>query len=522
MGALTNIKKKKEGFVKNYLSGFIRAAVIAILVFLQFVMIFVLSYYLVFYQLFVYYSVQILGVAVIIGLISTNSSPSFKIAWLTIISLLPIMGFLMYLMWGRESGSKRIRQETMRLMEHGHQFLEYRKETMQSFETCNPERVRLARYMEHEHFPLFSNNQITYYPMGEDVFEAIIEDIENAKHFVFINFFIIGEGVLWARIHELLKRKVAEGVKIMFMYDDFGAIFRTDKDFRHTLESEGIEVRIFNPIHKYMDKLYMNYRSHQKIIVVDGNIGYTGGMNLADEYVNEVDRFGVWKDNAVRICGEAVWGLSVIFLQMWGVCSEKVVDDYSPYKPTMKFEENNRFVQIISDGPANNPNNPVVSIYRQFISNADKFLYITTPYLVLENDMRDALVEAVKSGVDVRIITPAIPDKKMVKLVTEYCYGSLLREGVRIYEYTPGFIHAKTLVTDKCAIVGTINMDYRSFYLHYECGAFMWDKDIVNVITDDIMQTIEVSHEVTYEEWKARPLWTRIRQRVLVMFATLM
>ena len=253
------------------------------------------------------------------------------------------------------------------------------------------------------------------------------------------------------------------------MYDDFGAMLRTNRHFKRNLESEGFEVRVFNPIHKYTDKLYMNYRSHQKIIVIDGNVGFTGGMNLADEYVNIVERFGVWKDNGVRVEGDAVWGLTVTFLQMWEVCSENEKVDYAQFRPSKKFEENNVFCQVIADGPANNPKNPMENIYKQIIYYAKKKLYITTPYLIIDDDMREALISAASSGVDVRIITPYVPDKKNVKLLTNYNYGRLLKGGVRIFEYLPGFIHAKTIVAEDNGIVGTVNMDYRSFHLHYEC-----------------------------------------------------
>jgi cardiolipin synthase len=332
----------------------------------------------------------------------------------------------------------------------------------------------------------------------------------------------VGEGALWDRMHTLLIKKRSAGVRVLFLYDDFGAVLRTPKNFKKSLESEGFEIRVFNPIHKYTDKLYMNYRSHQKIIVIDGNVGFTGGINLADEYVNLVSRFGVWKDNAVRVEGDAVWGLTVTFLQMWEVSSEDEKLDYSPYRPTKSFEQNDVFCQVLSDGPANNPRNPVENIYKQMIYYAKKLLYITTPYLIIEDDMREALITAAYSGIDVRIITPYIPDKKNVKILTNYNYGSLLEAGVRIFEYTPGFIHAKTIISEDCGIVGTINMDYRSFHLHYECGVWICDRNAIDIIKQDLLETMEQSHEVTYEEWEKRPLYIKAYQMILNLFSTLM
>ncbi len=337
-----------------------------------------------------------------------------------------------------------------------------------------------------------------------------------------MNFFIVGEGVLWDRIHHMLLQKIKEGVNVKFMYDDFGATLRTSKHFRRELEAEGIETAVFNPIHKYTDKLYMNYRSHQKIIVIDGNSGYTGGMNLADEYVNLIDRFGTWKDNAVKVCGDAVWGLTVTFLQMWEICKNGERMDYNPYRPTMEFQSNDVYCHVISDGPANNPNNPIESIYKQIINYAKKYVYITTPYLIIEDDMRQALITAVKSGIDVRIITPYIPDKKNVKRLTNYNYGQLLEAGIKIYEYKPGFIHAKTIINEDCGIVGTINMDYRSFYLHYECGLWMCNREVIDVIKEDLLNTMDISIEISYNEWKSRPWYLKTYQKLLNVFSTLM
>ena len=354
--------------------------------------------------------------------------------------------------------------------------------------------------------------------MGDKAFEAIIEDIKKAEKFVLIEFFIVAEGKLWNKIHDVLLDRINHGVEVKFLYDDFGAMFRTNKYFGYNLEREGFEVRIFNPIHKYMDKLYFNYRSHQKIVVVDGNVGFTGGMNIGDEYVNVKKRFGTWKDSAVRIEGDGVKGLTTTFLAMWDVAGEGYAIDYEKYFPSKKFKSNNSFCHIVSDGPANNPSNPIEDLYFSMIMEANDYLYITTPYLVIDEKMIKALTVTAKSGVDVRIITPYIPDKKSVKLLTEYRYGCLLEAGVKIYEYKPGFIHAKNISTEKCAVVGTINMDFRSFNLHYECGAWMCDKKIVNDIRSDFNKTISECVEVTYEDWENRPLRKKIMQQFLKIF----
>lgn len=517
-----NDLKDKKGIVKSYVSGFLRVAVVALLVFAQFVAIVLLSLWARGYSFYFYTLIEILSIIIIIALVNDNRSSSYKISWICIILILPLTGHIMYVLWGKSDSKRKIEKKVLQKLRHGATFYSYNQEVVDEFTAKYPTKSRMVKYLESYHFPLFKNNEITYYPMGEETFAAIMKDIEEAKKFVMINFFIIGEGVLWDRIHALLVNKIKEGVEVMLMYDDFGAMLRTSKGFKHSLESEGFQVRIFNPIHKYTEKLYMNYRSHQKIIVVDGNIGYTGGMNLADEYVNLVDRFGVWKDNAVRVEGEAVWGLTVTFLQMWEVCTDGVMIDYSPYRPTKEFKQNQVFCQVISDGPALNPSCPIEGFYKHIINYSKQYLYVTTPYLVLEPDMQEALENAVRSGIDVRIITPRIPDKKSVKLVTEFNYGKLLEAGVRIFEYEPGFIHAKTIINEDCGVVGTINMDYRSFYLHYECGLFMCNREVIAGIKKDLDETLKVCHEITLEEWKNRPLNVKIKQQVLNLFATLM
>lgn len=516
-----DLRDEMTGTIKGNLSGFLKAALVGLLVLIQFALIIYLSIVLREYTIYLYTGIQVLSIIIVIGLINDNRNNSYKISWICIIAALPVTGHIMYVLWGNRRRSK-IDHEILSKLQRGTTFLEFKPEVVKRFAEKYPTKSRMTKYLEYNSLPLYKNNKVEYYPMGEDVFEAIFKEIEQAKKFILINFFIVAEGVLWSRMHEKLLTKIKEGIKVMFLYDDFGTMLRTPTNFKKNLENEGFEIRVFNPIHKYTDKLYMNYRSHQKNIVIDGNVGFTGGINLADEYVNLIPRFGTWKDNAVRIEGAAVWGLTVTFLQMWEVSGKTAPMDYNPYRPTKLFEENDVYCQIVSDGPANNPRNPVENIYKQMIYYSKKVLYITTPYLIIEDDMRDALITAAVSGIDVRIITPFIPDKKNVKILTNYNYGRLLEAGVRIFEYTPGFIHAKTIVTEDSCIVGTINMDYRSFHLHYECGVWICDRDTIKTVKEDLLKTMEECQEITFEEWKNRPLVLKIYQMILNLFSTLM
>lgn len=516
------IREKMKGRIQSSLSGFLRAFIVGLLVLFQFGFIIILPFLFRQYTVYLYVLLEVLSLIIMLSLVNDNRSPSYIIAWICIVLAFPISGHIMYAMWGKASGTSKLEQRILLRLKHGVSYFEHKEGILEEFREEYPTKFRLPCYLSAEGFPLFKNNEVTYFPMGEDAFEDIFLEIKQAKSFIMLNFFIVAEGAIWDHLHELLLERIEHGVKVMFMYDDFGAMFRTHKGFQKQLESEGFEVRIFNPIHKYTDKLYMNYRSHQKIVVIDGNIGYTGGFNVADEYANLIQRFGVWKDTGIKIIGDAVWGLTVTFMQMWEVCSMTNPMDYNPYRPTMQFKKNDVFCQVVSDGPANNPKNPIENMYMQMIQYATEYVYITTPYLVLESNVKQALITAAQSGVDIRIITPYIPDKKNVKHLTNYNYGVLLKEGVRIYEYKPGFIHAKTIINEDMAVVGTINMDYRSFYLHYECGVCISNREAIKPILEDVQDCFNQCIEITYEDWKDRPLKLKLYQMVLNLFSTLM
>lgn len=516
------ITEKIKGRIKSSLSGFLRFFVVGLLVLLQLAVIIFLPFALSDYTIYFYFILEVLGLCIIFSLVNDNRSPSFKVAWVCIVLALPISGHIMYALWGKQGSKKKLEEKILAKFRHVTEQMEMDESILSVYEEHYPTKSRMCKYMMAEGFPLFQNNDITYFPMGEDAFSDIFVELKDAKRFILIDFFIVGEGVIWDHMHEILLQKLKEGIEVLFLYDDFGAMLRTKKGFRKELIEEGFQVRVFNPIHKYTDKLYMNYRSHQKIIVIDGNIGYTGGFNLADEYANLIERFGVWKDNCVKVTGEAVWGLTTTFFQMWEASGTTTHKSYDCYKPDRTFPKNSVFCQVISDGPANNPNNPIENVYMQMIQYATEYVYITTPYLVLESYMKEALITAARSGIDVRIITPFIPDKKNVKQLTNYNYGELLLGGVKIYEYVPGFIHAKTIINEDCGIVGTINMDYRSFYLHYECGLWMSNRSVIHMIKEDFNNTFKECKEITYEEWKNRPITQKIYQSFLNMFSTLM
>ena len=515
--SMTNVK----GRIKTHMSGFLHAIIVGLLVLVQFLIILYLPLFLHQYTVIFYAVLEAFSFFVAVGLTNANKNASYKVAWLSIALLLPVSGHVMYFLWGRKNPRKKRIERTLARFEESFPYIHDNPEVNKELEETIPAAVKMSRYMGYFKFPLYKNTKMKYYPMGEDTFRDIFDDIAAAKKYVFLNFFIVAEGALWDMLHEILIEKVQEGVEIVFIYDDFGAMFRTDKEFCERLNKEGIRTMVFNPIHRYTDKIIMNYRTHQKIVVIDGEIGYTGGFNIADEYANLIQRFGTWKDCGIRLEGDGVWGLAMTFLQMWSICDRKATMNYQKYKSDVRFPTSDAFCHAISDGPIQQDENVIESVYKQIISDAEKFVYIMTPYLILEEHMVLTLVEAVKRGVDVRIITPNIPDKKQIKLLTNYNYGPLLKEGVKIYEYTPGFIHSKVIINEFCGVVGTVNMDYRSFYLHYENAVWACNSSVLIDIYEDFIETFRESAEYTYEEWLNRPVRYKIYQPLLNLLSTL-
>lgn len=513
--------KKLKGRMQSSLSGFFRACIVGALVLLQFVIIIVTPFLFREYATSFYIFIEIFAMIGILALTNDNRNYSYKFSWLCIILVFPISGLIMFSLWGKVGKRNKLNKAIAERMKGTEKQLVQDEKVLEDFTFSHPVSSRMSKYMSAQGAPLFKNNKAEYYSFGEEAFEDLFEDLERAEKFILIEFFIVAEGAIWDQIHEILLRKIKEGVEVKFLYDDFGALFRTGKNFAADLRKEGFEVEVFNPIHKYVSKLYMNFRNHQKIVVIDGNIGYTGGFNIADEYANLIERFGVWKDAGIRVEGDAVWGLTVTFLEMWSVCSEKASVDIEKYRPTKQFPETDMYCHVLRDGPALGTKSFVGAVYKQMINYSGKKLYIMTPYLILEETMLQSLLEAKRRGVDVRIITPSIPDKKHVKWLTNYNYGELLKHGIRIYEYTPGFIHSKVVMAEHCAVIGTINMDYRSFYLHYEDGVWVYEEEFLRKVEKDFTDSFEVSREITYEEWENRPIKLKVAQHILQVFSTL-
>lgn len=506
---------------ESHLATLIRVAFVALLILLQVALVVLLVRYLRTYSLWIYLAIEVLSVLTLMVMVSRNNNSSYTIAWILIITLLPVFGLILYFLWGRSDvmgpRPKRIRSS----IERGNTFLTKDPAVYRQLGSRWPGRKRMAGYLGRNNFPLYQGTRCQYYALGEHQFDAMIPELAAAKKFIFLSTFILCTGKLWDRVQQVLIQKADEGVEIRLMYDDLGSLFMVPKHLVRELKEHGVKVVAYSPIHRFVSRLYLNYRNHQKFSIIDGTIGYTGGTNFADEYANYYEKHGHWKDTAIRLEGDAVWSMTVNFLQMWDAETHEATE-YGHYRPTHSCEGEG-FFQPFADGPVNNPQNPAETSYRMMINNAQQYVYITTPYLIINNNMMESLCTAALSGVDVRIITPKKPDHWYVHAVTRSNYKPLLQAGVRVFEYTPGFIHCKTILSDdNHAITGSINMDYRSFYLHFENAVWMCGDAVLQDIRRDFDDTFAVCEEIQLEAWLKRPRIARFVGGFLRIFAVLL
>ena len=499
-----------------------RVVITALLIVLQALLLFGFIWKLDNYFVYFYAGSVLLSLLITLGIINSKSNPAYKIAWLIPILLFPVFGGLIYLLFGSDRTGRYLRKKLQGIgTEMDNVIGEAHRRS--GAEQLPPDAANQSRYISHcAYCPPYQNTTTEYLPLGEVKFERMVEELKKAKHYIFLEYFIIQEGKMWNTILDILRQKAAEGVDVRVIYDDMGCIMILPTGYDRTLEQMGIKCRIFNPFVPILSSRF-NTRDHRKICVIDGNVGFTGGINLADEYINAYEKHGHWKDTSILLKGEAVFNLTVMFLSMWDYLDGTTgKTDYSRYYPTVWDENAKGYVQPFADNPLDDEA-VGETVYLNLINKAKRYVYITTPYLILSSEMLTALTSAAKCGVDVRIITPHIPDKWYVHAVSRSHYQPLIEAGVKIYEYTPGFIHAKTFVVDDdYAVVGTINLDYRSLYLHFECAVWMYQTPSVAQVRDDFFKTQQISQEITLEECRSLSFPRRLGRSVLRVFAPLM
>ena len=469
--------------------------------------------------------VRLLAMVLVLAIYSQNKTASIKMPWIILIIVLPFVGVTLYLMIGLSGSTARMRRRfdemDMKLMPYLNQEEAVLTDLAENEPTC----AGISHYIRTQSgYPLYRNAGVTYFSDASKGLAAQKQAMRAAKDFIFMEYFAIEDAESWQGIEEILVEKVKEGVEVRVFYDDFGSIGFINTDFAKKLQELGIHCRIFNPMIPFFN-LFLNNRDHRKMTIIDGKIAFTGGYNIANEYFNVTSPYGHWKDTGIRLEGEVVQAMTLTFLEMWNAIRADDKDDirFEHYLPeTSPAEPGSGYVQFYADNPMDHK--PVgEDVYMSMISRAQRYLYIMTPYLIITDEMSRELGLCAKRGVDVRIITPGIPDKKMVYQLTRSYYHRLAAEGVRIFEYTPGFCHAKMSVSDDIvATCGTINLDYRSLYHHFEDGCLMIDCDAVRKMKTDFDETFLACEEVTEKYRSGRSAGLRFGQLVLRLFAPLM
>lgn len=475
------------------------------------------------YFFFFYAFFSILSVVAVIYILNKKSDPTYKLAWIIPIILFPIFGGLFYLLIGGQDISKEKKANMQYVGKKMNEYLKQDKQTIQKLNTTDLSAHNQSRYIEEcSYCPVYQNTYSWFLPSGEKFLERLLKELKKAEKFIFLEFFIIEEGVMWNSILEILKEKVKENVDVRVIYDDFGCMNKLPYGYEKKLEQMGIKCSVFNPFMPIVS-IRLNNRDHRKIAIIDGQVAYTGGVNLADEYINAKSRFGHWRDCAIEIKGEAVWNFTVTFLSNWNYlrCTN---EDFSLFKIDFRdvIVEETGFVQPFDDSPLDD-NHVSEAVYLNLINNACRYIYIETPYLIADYKMMNALTLAAKRGVDVRILTPFIPDKKLPFEVTKSNYQELIEAGALVYQYKPGFNHGKTIVVDdKYAVVGTINLDFRSFYLHFECGVWLYNTTSVIEVKNSSIEAFGKSIQITMEDIRNTKWIVRVFRSVLKIFSPLL
>lgn len=517
-------KAKEKGIVIVFRLLFGRTMITVLLLLIQIATIVTMFQLVGKYSDWLYYFMTALSVAFIISIVNSKENPAFKLAWMIPLCAFPVFGAALFLFVWINPGSHGLKQKLKKRIDETAGLLKTNLRIREKLKEESSDLQGISHYIETMNgFPTFDCTEAVYFPLGEEKFKDLLMELEKAEKFIFLEYFIIGQGIMWDSILDILKRKAKEGVEVRVMYDGMCSLVNLPYHYPKMLEEYGIKAKAFSPI-KPLLSTRQNNRDHRKILIIDGKTAYTGGINLADEYINEKVLHGHWKDAAIRLKGSAVRSFTVMFLQMWNL-DELGKEDYKKYVFTNcdpKEEEGNGYIIPYNDDPTNRLD-IAENVYLDILNKAKDYVFIMTPYLILDNETVVALSFAAQRGVDVKLMMPHIPDKRVVFYIARTYYTQLLEAGVKIYEYTPGFLHAKVWVSDdKKAVVGSINLDYRSLYEHFECAAYLYENKEIENIKKDFVDTLEKCQEITVGDYKRFPLFTRVIGRIFRIIGPLM
>lgn len=467
--------------------------------------------------LIINFTLTIISFIVALHIIAKNDKAAYKLTWVFLILTFPLFGGLFYLLCKGQSSTKRFSKQLDNIEEASKEL----------FILPNNKPIRedspLCEYLENfSNFPVYDHSESTFLSSGEEMFQQLLEELKKAKKYIFLEYYIVKEGLMWNRILEILKEKVKEGVEVRIIYDDMGCFLLLPNDYVSTLESYGIHCVRFNKFRPFLATI-QNNRDHRKLAIIDGFVAFTGGINLSDEYINVYPKLGHWKDSGIKLKGKAAWSFTLMFLQLWSICKRESIH-YIEYYPSYLHKDlckTDGFIQPYADSPIDKENIGE-HVYLHVINRAEKYIYINTPYLIIDDSMTSALKLAAKSGIEVKITVPYQADRKLIHFTTRSYYRDLIKSGVKIYEYKKGFIHSKTFISDdKIAVVGTTNLDFRSLYLNFECGCCVYKASCIKDIKKDFVSTLETCKEITLEDCKGN-LVVRFLQDICRLFAPLM
>lgn len=509
-------RKRKKGLLRIVFS---RIGIIVVLILLELALLISVYNWFVDYFKWFAFAQTVFSVAMIFYLFNNTMDASAKLTWLFLIMLFPIPVTILLWFTRKDIGHRTMKKRVLELINQSKDKIWQDPEAIGKKELADSGTDDLCRYLcKTGAFPIYENTEVQYFPLGEYKFSAMLEELQKAEKYIFMEYFIIEEGYMWGSILKVLAEKAAQGVEVRVMYDGMCEVSLLPHDYPKRMERIGIKCKPFTPITPFISTQY-NYRDHRKILVIDGKVAFNGGVNLADEYINKIEYFGHWKDVAIMLKGEAVQSFTLMFLQMWNIDEKE--PKWDEYLITCK-QKVDGFVMPYGDCPLDDYKVGEM-VYMDILNRARSYVHIMTPYLILDNELETALKFAAQRGVDVKLILPGIPDKKAAFALAKSHYGSLVKAGVEIYEYTPGFVHAKVFVSDDMkAVVGTINLDYRSLYHHFECATYLYQTRCIADIEKDFEDTLEKCNRVTEQTIKGEKRTYKMAGGFMKVIAPLM